>query len=1645
MLEARKFTHDSAKAITAQVIFFAICILLPHVSAAPNGFYPARSEMPPVGQNSFQRLNQAILFNSKSIFDTILKFEEGSALVDPLPVSLTNSTTLVGSSFPVPVTVGDTTGKGIRSFQFDLLYDKDVIVPQANPIDSAGTISEGMGVSVNSSVPGVLRVVFFSSAHRTGAGTLFKFRFTALGADGAISPLTWQNFMFNEGDPAAAVTSGSVELVTNRTITVAQNANGSITPGTTVVPYGTNQSFTITPSPNFHIVDVVVDGASKGAVFSYSFTNVTANHTITATFAINTFPITATSGINGTVTPAGITNVAYGANQTYNITPSSNYLVEDVLVDGVSVGAVTNHTFLNVTQGHTISATFKLKRFALTVSKAGTGAGTVSSAPGGIDCGVDCTEVYDVGTVVTLTASPGSNTNFSGWSGGGCSGTGTCVVTLDSAKDVIATFALKKFSLNIVKAADGAGTVTSVPAGIDCGADCTESYDIGVTVTLTAAASTGSTFTGWSGPCSGTSTCVVSMTEATTVTATFVRQQFPLIVGKTGNGTGTVTSAPAGIDCGSDCVETYTFGTTVTLTATAGTNSEFQGWTGGGCSGTGTCVVTIAAATNVSAKFALQQYSFTVNRVGAGTGTVTSSPAGIDCGSDCFDLYEHGTVVTLTATPSANSNFTGWTGGACSGTGTCVVTVTAATTVNATFAIKTFALDVTLAGNGGGAVTSSPVGISCGADCTETYSFGTIVTLTAASNSNSNFAGWSGAGCSGTGTCVITMNAAAAVTATFALKTFTLDVAKAGTGQGTITSAPTGIDCGADCTEPFNVGTVVTLTATPAAGSTFDGWSGAGCTGTGTCVVTISAAATVTATFTRVVRTLTISKPGNGFGTVTSVPAGINCGGNCSADFQLGTQVTLTAASNVGSNFTGWSGGGCTGTGTCVVTIDAAKTVTASFVLQQFQLTVTKTGTGAAKGTVVSTPAGINCGVDCDEMFNFGNAVALTASATPGTTFIGWTGEGCSGTGTCVVTISKAVNVSAQFTIQRFVLSATKSSNGSGSITSQPAGINCGTDCFESYDIGTVVTLTATADVGSNFVGWTGACTGTGACVVTVSQTAAVNAVFTLQVYTLDVVKTGNGNGSVSSSPGGIACGPDCAESYNYGTTVTLSATANPNSNFAGWSGAGCSGTGSCVVPITQSAIVTANFTLKSFTLNVDKTSNGTGTITSSPAGIDCGGDCTQVYDIGTVVTLTASAGLGSSFAGWSGACSGTGTCVVTMNSATSVTAAFNNFPSVQFSSDSYVGNESRTAVVKVNRTGDLNIASSVTLSTSAGTANGASACGAGVDYIDISQPVSFAAAEGSKAVSIPLCPDLAIDGSETINLLLSSPVNANTGAQVTSVVTINDTANQYTAGADGIFLFSKTNAEPYPSVINVVNAPNGPARVRVTLYDVWHAEPENLYALLVSPAGTKYVLIGATGGTQPIVSGAPVTLTFGDSGNVGLPDSGPFQTGAFRPTTCAGPIPDFPSPAPPGPYLEPGCASESGPTLSGAFILQDLNGPWSLYVIDAGTGVPFTLAGALGTGWGLEIVPTNQAPVEISGQVLTPNNVGLRNAIVTLTDPQGNRRSVPSSSLGFFSFDQVQKGGPYTIAVVSRRYRFESRVMQIADNIQDMKFVGLE
>lgn len=403
--------------------------------------------------------------------------------------------------------------------------------------------------------------------------------------------------------------------------------------------------------------------------------------------------------------------------------------------------------------------------------------------------------------------------------------------------------------------------------------------------------------------------------------------------------------------------------------------------------------------------------------------------------------------------------------------------------------------------------------------------------------------------------------------------------------------------------------------------------------------------------------TVTITSMGNGIGSVTSSPAGIACGSECSAEFDEGTSVTLHATSDGGSTFVGWSGGACTGTGDCSFTVTSEVAVQALFALNN-SVVVTLAGNGV--GMVVSSPSGINCPSDCSEAYGPGQMITLTATAGSESVFTGWSGGTCTGTGTCTVTSDAAVGVVATFALKQYALTVTKAGNGSGSVASNPAGVNCGSTCTANYDSGTSVTLVATESAGSTFVGWSGGgCTGTGTCTVTMSAAKSITATFTLNQYVLTVMKGGNGSGTVTSNPSGINCGSTCAASYSFGQTVTLTAAPSAGSSFGGWSGGGCSGSGTCVVPISAATTVTATFTLTQHVLTVSKgPGTGTGTVISNPGGINCGADCSEVYNYGTSVALTAVPAADSAFARWSGACTGT-TCTVALTVTRTVTADF--------------------------------------------------------------------------------------------------------------------------------------------------------------------------------------------------------------------------------------------------------------------------------------------------------------------------------------------------------------------------------------------------
>ena len=304
------------------------------------------------------------------------------------------------------------------------------------------------------------------------------------------------------------------------------------------------------------------------------------------------------------------------------------------------------------------------------------------------------------------------------------------------------------------------------------------------------------------------------------------------------------------------------------------------------------------------------------------------------------------------------------------------------------------------------------------------------------------------------------------------------------------------------------------------------------------------------------------------------------------------------------------------------------------------------------------------CDSQCTYSYAENSQVTVIQQAENGFTFVNWTGA-CSGSDNCNVTMSENLSVGAIFEQNQIsTFSLTLEVTGNGTVNSNPDGIVCGngsTQCNSSFDEGISVSLSQSASSGYIFNGWSGACSGNASCDVEMSQIQTVSANFieaSVEQHTLSVSLIGEG--TVTSSPIGIDCGTDCSQIYESGEQVTLTATASTNYTFSEWSGA-CSGSTSCVVTMSQSQNVTATFdAVASSDATLDITVNGSGSVTSSPAGIDCGNDCSQVFDINQSVQLTAAASTDYSFSEWLGACAGSSAeCNLSMTENLQTTAVF--------------------------------------------------------------------------------------------------------------------------------------------------------------------------------------------------------------------------------------------------------------------------------------------------------------------------------------------------------------------------------------------------
>jgi uncharacterized repeat protein (TIGR02543 family) len=479
---------------------------------------------------------------------------------------------------------------------------------------------------------------------------------------------------------------------------------------------------------------------------------------------------------------------------------------------------------------------------------------------------------------------------------------------------------------------------------------------------------------------------------------------------------------------------------------------------------------------------------------------------------------------------------------------------------------------------------------------------GTITTITATPNPGYAFLNWTenGAVISTNSTHQFTMAGNRTLVANFTLQ-YTVNLS-ANPILG-------GITLGAGA---YNSGTSVTVTATPNAEFTFINWTDNGTIASTNSIYTfqLNTSRSLVANFALKTYTLNVVAVN---GTTVKTPN--------QATYNSGALVQVTATPNSGYTFISWSGDATGTANPLTVTMNSDKNITANFSINTYLLNVT-----AINGTVAKNPN--------QATYNYGATVELTATPNVGYTFTSWSGDASGTANPLTVTMNSTKNITANFTINTFLLNVTAIN---GTVAKNPNQA--------TYNFGSTVEITATPNVGYTFTSWSGDASGTAnPLTVTMNSTKNITANFTINTYLLNVTAI---NGTVAKNPNQV--------SYNSGATVQLTATPNAGYTFTSWSGDATGNTNPLTVTMNSTKNITANFTAiaSTFTLNVTAV-NGTALKVPNLA----------TYDSGASVLVTATPNLGYVFSSWSGDATGSlNPLTVTMNANKNITANFTLIP----------------------------------------------------------------------------------------------------------------------------------------------------------------------------------------------------------------------------------------------------------------------------------------------------------------------------------------------------------------------------------------------
>ncbi len=821
----------------------------------------------------------------------------------------------------------------------------------------------------------------------------------------------------------------------------------------------------------------------------------------------------------------------------------------------------------------------------------------------------------DQGSTVTLTASALSGHRFAGFAGDGCEQVTGSVATVVAPADDVSCTANYVLVHTVTGNVDGGSAqvmASSDAAGANCNAN-TCSIDAGASVTLTAPASAGFRFTGWSGSegCAGATPVLTLNGIASNVLCTAHYMPRFIVAGSIVGPSSASSLLAASSDAFASCSEgscEVDRGSDVTLTAQSIVGYAFAGFSGDdACANYSggallledverdiSCVATYVALPPGSVNI--------VGNISGAPGAISAAPEPPCASGSC--VITEGSDVTLTAPDLApNYRFLGWRGAtvddepACVGSALTLVLEDVATNLSCVAGYVPRYVVTGATGPDGGVVEASSTATNAVCDAGScAVDSGESATLTAVPASGYRFGTWTGGGlCSGTSPTLQFADVTSSVTCTaHFIREFAVTYS-AGTG-GTVSSSKAVCPFGSPCT--VDTGTNLAITAAPSAGYRFGSWSGSGCTDTapGTPLVAnlnVTTNVSCTASFVRQV-TVSFQVPQNGTVTSSNVNPAANssCTGT-SCTFDSGGSIHLTATPNANTRFVAWSG--------CSTStdpqLDLTNVTSDTSCLATFMPRVTVSFADPAGGSVAAsdaTPAGSASCNSTSCTLDQGGSVRLTATADSGYRFVAW--SGCSTSPNAVLDLSNiTANTSCTATfVQRWTVA--------GGIPDAPAGVTVTAAASQPaphstctnpapgagscvVDQGLTVTLTASAVANTTITGWTGTNCGAGTLgngnsTLTFSNVSANASCTPVYSVTVTIAKTPDTipNSVQISAPGCPANGSACT--VPAGTTVTLSVGSDRSGTFQRWTGSQCNSSNAGLsFAATRSQTCTAEFT----------------------------------------------------------------------------------------------------------------------------------------------------------------------------------------------------------------------------------------------------------------------------------------------------------------------------------------------------------------------------------------------------------------------------------------------------------------------------------